>query len=244
MGSTKLTLGEFSAADAEAVGLVVLDQLRAQRNRVAIDMAASGANFQPGWLSAAGAGGIDEGFVFAPDLFTDLFTTGPAYVSGSAAQRNLCISQSRSDANGQIQYQDLIVITHFGVEAQSPIVLADLVNLSEDCLITINSTGQVDKPELVREDRLIDWMTADMAQLGALRNVTAGAGTGRDVWNFMKYGIWEYGLRRLPRPIMVPEGQFGNWKLSIRTGSAPSATSGGLVRSRFRYHRLRGVSGK
>jgi hypothetical protein len=244
MGNENYTLPPFTDNDAAEVSKAVLNQLIAQRNRIALDLAASGANFQPGWLSQAATGGIDEGFVFAPDLFTDLFTTGQAYVSGAAAQRNLCISQTRSDANGQTQYQDAIIITHLAVEAQSPIVLADLVNISEDCLIDINSTNQVQRPNLVRQDRLIDWLTVDMAQVAALRNVTAGAGTGRDIFNFMKYGIWEGGLRRLPRPIFIPEGQFGNWVLSIRTGGAPSATSGCLLRSRFRYHRLRGVSGK
>lgn len=244
MANDTLVLDTYTKERLQRVAGNILGEFDAQRDVMAARISAAMVEAQPGWLTSAKPGTIDLDFVYAPDVFTEFFTTGPAYKTGDAAKRIIGISTDFSDAYGKVHNGDGIVVTHLALEALSPIVLADLDNIKEDLRITISAPGNTARPQLVKNDRLADWLTWDMHQLSAIRNVTAGAGTGRDIFELPKYGTWENGLRKLPRPMWIPDGQFGEYQIDIRNGSAPSATSGFLFRTRFRYSRIRGVTGK
>lgn len=243
----ELTIGTFDNARLARLGGNVRQQYEAQLDVIAANALASGANVKPEYFTQASTAWWDFGQIFAPDDYHELQQATNAYKTGTGLQRALCISSDRSADAGKVQANDLIVITHLGVELKSTsLTLAILDKIKSDLLLAIMAPNNTQRRQIVIEDRFIDWCVPDQNQIGELYPALAGgvqAASGRDVWNLPKYGTWEQGLRLLPWPMVVPANQAGLLQVIVKTGATASGDSGLQMRPRFRYHRLRGVTG-
>lgn len=234
-------LSAFTDAMIDAAVAECDSEIFAEASKAVKASARSGAPIEG--KQVRGATRVDVGFNYMPDTPIDLISSS-AWKSGTNAELALCISKDRSVARGQVQAESIIVITHLAIEGTVGLTDAALLVALKEGTISLSAPGSVDVKEVLVLEPLKDWFMPGAKQASVGYDSTASTLTGRHVTDVVQVGRWEEGLRLLPRPITVVEGQAAALFFNFKSGSVPGGAYTLPIVPRFRFNRYRGISGK